>query len=59
MAKHSTEAEFTNMMADVGKATLCLKWIFEELGIIMLSSTPIHADNQDIIRLANLQQPTG
>ena len=40
------------------KAALYLKWILEELGIIMLSATPIHADNQGAIRLANSQQPT-
>ena len=57
IAQSSTEAEFTNM-ADAGKAALYLKWILEELGIIMLSATPIHADNQGAIRLANSQQPT-
>ena len=57
IAQSSTEAEFTNM-ADAGKAALYLKWILEELGIIMLSATPIHVDNQGAIRLANLQQPT-
>ena len=45
-------------MADARKAALYLKWILEELGIIMLSATPIHVDNQGVIRLANSQQPT-
>ena len=57
IAQSSTKAEFTNM-ADAGKAALYLKWILEELGIIMLSATSIHADNQGAIRLANSQQPT-
>ena len=57
IAQSSTEAEFTNM-ADAGQAALYLKWILEELGIIMFSATPIHADNQGAIRLANSQQPT-
>ena len=57
IAQSSTEVEFTNM-ADAGKAGLYLKQILEELGIIMESPTPIHADNQGAIRLANLQQQT-
>ena len=57
VAQSSTEAEFTNM-ADAGKAALYLKWILEELGIIMDNPTPIHADNQGAIRMANAQQPT-
>ena len=57
VAQSSTEAEFTNM-ADAGKAALYLKWILEELGIIMTAPTPIHADNQAAIRMANAQQPT-
>ena len=57
VAQSSTEAEFTNM-ADAGKAALYLKWILEELGIIMDDPTPIHADNQGAIRMANAQQPT-
>ena len=57
VAQSSTEAEFTNM-TDAGKAALYLKWILEELGIIMNIPTPIHADNQGAIRMANSQQPT-
>ena len=46
-------------MADAGKAALYLKWILEELGIIMdQQQTPIHADNQGATRMANAQQPT-
>ena len=44
VAQSSTEAEFTNM-ADAGQAALYLKWILEELVIIMTEPTPIHADN--------------
>ena len=45
-------------MVDTGKAALYyIKWILEELGIIMLSLAPVHADNQGAIRLANSQQP--
>ena len=57
IAQSSTEAEFTNM-ADAGKAALYLKQILEELEIIMTTPTPIHADNQGAIQLANSQQPT-
>ena len=57
VTQSSTEAEFTNM-ADAGKVALYLRWILEELGIIMDSPTPIHADNQGAIRMANAQQPT-
>ena len=57
IAQSSTEAEFTNM-ADAGKATLYLRWILEELGIIMDKPTPILADNQGAVRLANAHQPT-
>ena len=57
IAQSLTEAEFTNM-ADAGKAAFYLKWILEELGIIIFSTTPIHADNQGAIRLSNSQQPT-
>ena len=57
VAQSSTEAEFTNM-ADADKAALYLKWILEELGIIMTESTPIHANNQGAIIMANSQQTT-
>ena len=57
IAQSSIEAEFTNM-ADTGKATLYLKWILEELRIIMLSAALVHVDNQGAIRLANSRQPT-
>ena len=57
IAQSSTEAEFTNM-ADAGKAALYLRWILEEIGIIMDAPTPILADNQGAVRLANAQQPT-
>ena len=57
VAQSSTEAEFTNM-ADAGKAALYLKWILEELGIIIDNPTPIHADNQGAIRKVSAQQPT-
>ena len=57
VAQSSTEAEFTNIV-DAGKAALYLKWILEELGIIMTTPTPIHADNQAAIRMANDQKPT-
>jgi hypothetical protein len=40
IAQSSTEAEFTNM-ADAGKAALYLRWILEEIGIIMDAPTPI------------------
>jgi hypothetical protein len=40
IAQSSTEAEFTNT-ADAGKAALHLRWILEEIGIIMDSPTPI------------------
>ena len=56
VAQSSTEAEFTNM-ADAGRVALYLKWILEELGIIMDNPTPIHADNQGAIRMANIQPP--
>ena len=45
-------------MADAGKAALYLKWILKELSIIMPEPTPIHANNQGAIRMANVQQPT-
>jgi hypothetical protein len=57
IAQSSTEAEFTNM-ADAGKAALYLRWILEEIGIIMDAPTPILADNQGAVRLANAHQPT-
>jgi hypothetical protein len=57
IAQSSTEAEFTNM-ADAGKAALYLRWILEEIGIFMDSPTPILADNQGAVRLANAHQPT-
>jgi hypothetical protein len=57
IAQSSTEAEFTNM-ADAGKAALYLRWILEEIGIIMKAPTPILADNQGAVRLANVHQPT-
>ena len=57
VAQSSTEAEFTNM-ADLGKAALYPKWILEVLGIIMDLLTPIHADNQGAVRMANVQQQT-
>ena len=57
VAQSSTEAEFTNM-ADARKAALYLKWILEELDIIMDNPTPIHADDQVAIRMASAQQPT-
>ena len=57
VAQSLTEAEFTNMV-DAGKAALYLKWIIEELRIIMDLPTPIHADNQGAIRMANSQHPT-
>jgi hypothetical protein len=57
IAQSSTEAEFTNM-ADAGKAALYLRWILEEMGIIMEQPTPILADNQGAVRLANAHQPT-
>jgi hypothetical protein len=44
-------------MADAGKAALYLRWILEEIGIIMKAPTPI-ADNQGAVRLANAHQPT-
>jgi hypothetical protein len=57
IAQSSTEAEFTNM-ADAGKAALYLRWILDEIGIIMDVPTPILADNQGAVRLANAHQPT-
>jgi hypothetical protein len=45
-------------MADAGKAALYLRWILEEIGIIMDTPTPILADNQGAVRLANARQPT-
>jgi hypothetical protein len=45
-------------MADAGKAALYLRWILEEIGIIMKQPTPILADNQCVVRLANAHQPT-
>jgi hypothetical protein len=58
IAQSSTEAEFKNM-ADAGKAALYLRWILEEIGIIMDAPTPILADNQGAVRLANnAHQPT-
>ena len=57
VTQSSTEAEFTNM-ADARKAALYLKWILKELGIIMTTPTPIHADNQRAIQMAYAQQPT-
>jgi hypothetical protein len=57
IAQSSTEAEFTNM-ADAGKAALYLRWILEEIGIIMKAPTPILAHNQGAVRLANAHQPT-
>jgi hypothetical protein len=53
IAQSSTEAEFTNM-ADAGKAAVYLRWLLEEIGIIMDAPTPILADNQGAVRLANL-----
>jgi hypothetical protein len=53
----STEAEFTNI-ADAGKAALYLRWILEEIDILMKAPTPILADNQGAVRLANAHQPT-
>jgi hypothetical protein len=49
IAQSSTEAEFTNM-ADAGKAALYLRWILEEIDIIMDAPTPILADNQGAVR---------
>ena len=57
IAQCSIGAEFTDM-ADAGKAALYLKWILEELGIIMNIPTPIHADNQGAIRIAKSHQLT-
>jgi hypothetical protein len=57
IAKSSTEAEFTNM-ADAGKVALYLRYILEEIGIIMDKPTPNLADNQGAVRLANAHQPT-
>jgi hypothetical protein len=45
-------------MADAGKAALYLRWILEEIGIIMKAPTPILAGNQGAVRLANAHQPT-
>ena len=45
-------------MSDAGKAALYLRWILEEIGIIMNAPTPILADNQGAVRLANAHQPT-
>jgi hypothetical protein len=45
-------------MANAGKAALYLRWILEEIGIIMKQPTPILADNQGAVRLANAHQPT-
>jgi hypothetical protein len=57
IAQSSTEAEFTNM-ADAGKVALYLRYILEEIGIIMDKPTPNLADNQGAVRLANAHQPT-
>jgi hypothetical protein len=57
LAQSSTEAEFTNM-ADAGKVALYLRYILEEIGIIMDKPTPNLADNQGAVRLANAHQPT-
>jgi hypothetical protein len=55
--KISTEAEFTNMVG-AGKAASYLRWILEEIGIIMDKPTPILiADIQGADRLANAHQP--
>jgi hypothetical protein len=40
-------------MADAGKAALYLRWILEEIGVIMDAPTPILANNQGVVRLAN------
>jgi hypothetical protein len=57
IVQSSTEAKFTNMV-DADKAALYLRWILGEIGIIMDSPTPILADNQGAVRLANAHQPT-
>ena len=58
VALSSTEAEFVNM-TDAGKAALYIRWILEELGlIIQIDPTPICADNTGAIYLANTQKPT-
>ena len=47
-------------MVDAGKVALYLRWMLEEIGIIMDAPTDHHflADNQGAVRLANAQQPT-
>ena len=57
VALSSTEAEFVNM-ADAGKAALYMRWILEEIGLIQIDPTPICADNQGAIHMANAQKPT-
>ena len=57
VALSSTEAEFVNM-ADAGKTALYIRWILEEIGLIQVDPTPICADNQGAIYMANSQKPT-
>ena len=57
VALSSTEAEFVNM-ADAGKAALYIRWILEEIGLIQIDPTPICADNQGAIYMANAHKPT-
>ena len=57
VALSSTEAEFVNM-ANAGKASLYIRWILEELGLIQTDPTPICADITGTIHLANAQKPT-
>ena len=47
-------------MVDAGKVALYLRWMLEEIGIIMDAPTDHQflADNQGAVRLANAQQPT-
>ena len=49
IAQSSTEAEFMNMRDAGSKEALYLRWILEEIGLIMDKATPILADNQGTV----------
>ena len=59
IAQSSTEAEFMNMRDAGSKEALYLRWILEEIGLIMDKATPILADNQGTVWLVSAHQPTG
>mmetsp|Transcript_41295 Transcript_41295/g.99485 ORF Transcript_41295/g.99485 Transcript_41295/m.99485 type:complete len:101 (+) Transcript_41295:888-1190(+) len=45
-------------MTDTGKATIYIRSILNEIGILQKQPTEIQADNTGAIALANAQQPT-